>query len=228
MAPLRGLKQADRDRIDRIITAHLPELKRIRGFISARAGFPVSNHKLVREPAILVFLREKLRPEEVGARNGLTAAMYDFNADYIANSLIDVVEAQGFAVTLTLDDDDWSRRSQPLIDPIGDPATAHGMFTKGNREWHVIVTDVQLADVFKRCIVHDRDKARADAMLGVEPFVEPEVFVRLDDLAADFEPAALADPILVPPKLLPPAKESQPRPEWSACRGATSPETERR
>ncbi len=70
--------------------------------------------------------------------------------------------------SLWLSSGNWSRRSQPDIDPIGDPPSASGMFSKGNREWHIIVDDEPLAKVFARYIKHDLTKAREDAALGVE------------------------------------------------------------
>jgi phosphatidylserine/phosphatidylglycerophosphate/cardiolipin synthase-like enzyme len=335
---MKRLDPSDRTRIERVIAAHLPELARARGFVAARPGFPVVDGRLVREPAILVYLREKRPPEELtmrellpreidgirvdvvqagprveremlgdreagvaaraivpyeplpgdpidlpftvdqpllchvgpdtgwvvlrdflaGSRQGLTAAMYDFNAEYIATTLIDVAEQQGVGITLTLDDDvrtdegsiqqrlrdrlaaeydseivvcrqgrrfpsayhekvavrdgasfwlssgNWSRSSQPLIDPIGDPPSAQGLFSKGNREWHIIVDHGPLAEVFARYIRHDRDKARLDAALAVEERARPDVFVRIEDLVAEPE-AALAVAAPVPPQRLPAA-----------------------
>lgn len=105
----------------------------------------------------------------------------------------------------------WSLRSQPNIDPVGTPAQATGMYSKGNREWHVIVEDEKLAKVFERYIKYDRDgsKAEADAgddsvVLGVESKARlPDVFVPVDTL---FDTAAAtATPKPIAPKILPTA-----------------------
>ncbi len=103
----------------------------------------------------------------------------------------------------------WSLRSQPEIDPIGDPASAKGMYSKGNREWHVIIEDAALAKTFETYIKHDRDDSEAEANAGEEG-VEldqaevarlPDLFVPIDTL---FDVGALADtPTPVAPQILP-------------------------
>lgn len=342
---MKLLDASDRERIARVIASHLDELTPVRGFLAAKPGFAISGGKLVREPSIVVYVRQKRTPHTLAVRDtlpreiegirvdvatagprteidlledtsgdgvgtageagaalagpryegipgdpidksftiekpmlchagpdtgwivlrdfiatsrlGLTVAMYDFNADYIERALAESAETHGFAITLTLDngllDDEraiherlrerltvsydaeiifcnkngrfpsayhekvvvrdeeslwlssgnWSRRSQPDIDPIGDPPSASGMFSKGNREWHIIVDDKPLAKVFARYIKHDLTKAREDAALGAEAIVHPDVFVRLDDLLAEVETAALAAPVPVAPVRLP-------------------------
>lgn len=83
----------------------------------------------------------------------------------------------------------WSLRSQPEIDPIGVPSQAKGMYSKGNREWHILVQDGPLAKLFERYIRHDRDGSEKesaaesgrelDAVAGARL---PDVFVAVDDL----------------------------------------------
>jgi hypothetical protein len=102
----------------------------------------------------------------------------------------------------------WSLRSQPEIDPIGDPASAKGMYGKGNREWHIIVEDKKLAEVFERYIRHDRDdsekESKADAAIVLDVPEQPrlpDLFVPLEALMAD---AAEGDaPAPVAPAVLP-------------------------
>jgi PLD-like domain len=102
----------------------------------------------------------------------------------------------------------WSLRSQPDIDPVGEPDDARGMYSKGNREWHVIVEDTQLAKVFERYIKHDRDgsEAESESESGVELDMAgaprlPDLFVPVDALFdAD---AALARPQPIAPESLP-------------------------
>ena len=102
----------------------------------------------------------------------------------------------------------WSLRSQPEIDPIGDPDSAKGMYSKGNREWHVIIEDAPLAKLFEKYIKHDRDDSEAEAEAG-EDGVEldvatarlPDLFVPVDQL---FDEADVADaPAPVAPQILP-------------------------
>jgi phosphatidylserine/phosphatidylglycerophosphate/cardiolipin synthase-like enzyme len=97
----------------------------------------------------------------------------------------------------------WSKRSQPEIDPIADPDSARGMYSKGNREWHVIVDDAPLAKLFEKYIRYDRDESEAeDSALAVTTrVVRPELFVPIDVLAAS--DLALATPRPVAPARVP-------------------------
>ncbi len=84
----------------------------------------------------------------------------------------------------------WSLRSQPEIDPIGDPDSARGMYSKGNREWHIIVEDAPLAQLFEKYIEHDRDGSKEEdeqgepgVTLGLQPSARlPDLFVSIEDL----------------------------------------------
>lgn len=101
----------------------------------------------------------------------------------------------------------WSLRSQPEIDPIGDPASAKGMYSRGNREWHVIVEDEALARVFEQYIKYDLGNSKEE-LDGAAALDQPAA-LRMPDLfvarleAADDAPAALAPPEPVAPKILP-------------------------
>src|SRR3982074_593192 len=130
-----------------------------------------------------------LKPFLEATKKTLSVAMYDFNADYIAKlrtTLKDkldgwIVQCGGghrFASAyhekvavrdseaFWLSSGNWSLRSQPEIDPIGNPASANGMYGKGNREWHVIIEDEKLAKIFERYIRYDRDGSEAEAKKG--------------------------------------------------------------
>ncbi|CAN5201512.1 hypothetical protein BH10PSE6_BH10PSE6_25810 [soil metagenome] len=98
----------------------------------------------------------------------------------------------------------WSTRSQPMIDPIGDPSTAKGMYGVGNREWHVIVADKALAGVFKAYIEHDYKQAKEDASAGLALAAKPampDVFVPIEALTDEMLVAAVPAPVA--PKPLP-------------------------
>jgi PLD-like domain len=192
-------------------------------------------------------------------RRDLTAAMYDFSADHIADTLIDTSLEFGFPIELALDDGiseteelpiqkrlklklhdnydaevvvcrsgarfpsayhekvavrdgssfwlssgNWTRSSQPLIDPVGMPEDANGMYSKGNREWHVLVQHDELSKLFARYIDHDRTTAKSDATNAFrEPLTFPDLFVPLEPLLRETETAALVAPIPVAPKSLP-------------------------
>jgi hypothetical protein len=205
-----------------------------------------------------------LEPFLAATRKTLSVAMYDFNADYIATSLIDLVLRNDVALRLTWDDSmtaaetairkqlrtklkqhldggivqcgsgrrfasayhekvavrdskafwlssgNWSKRSQPDLDPIRDPADAKGMYAKGNREWHVIVEDAPLAKLLERYIEHDlkgsHDEAAegdAGAVLAAGGALRlPDLFVPIDALVEHaVEAAASAEPVA--PAVLP-------------------------
>jgi hypothetical protein len=335
---MRNLNQVDRHRVQVVIDRNRELLLSIPNALGAEPGFPIVQGKLLREPAIILYVASKLprarllpedfAPGEVegvrldvmqadpwkqielnpglralqeeietaaaatipyeglpddpidasfeiskpilcavgpdqgwtvlrdflgGTRNTLNVAMYDFSADYISNTLIEVVRANDVKVELTLDDGikdterdiqerleqklgdlydaevircaksrrfpsayhpkvavqdhkrfwlssgNWSPNSQPDIDPIGHPAG--GWFSKGNREWHVVVEDVALAKLFERYIAHDKKESESDAALaGEERPTFPDLFVPLGDLLGDAALAA-ADPV-APEKIL--------------------------
>nr|WP_246721288.1 phospholipase D-like domain-containing protein [Rhizobium leguminosarum] len=104
----------------------------------------------------------------------------------------------------------WSLRSQPEIDPIADPKAAKGMYSRGNREWHVIVDHEPMAKLFERYILRDRDGSKAEADEGdgevaldvSEREFMPDVFVPIEELIGGLELAAsIADPVA--PAVLP-------------------------
>ena len=204
-----------------------------------------------------------LKPFLEATKKTLSVAMYDFNADYIAKTFIDMVRANEVKVVLTWDNGmtapetkirtklrttlkdkldgwivqcggghrfasayhekvavrdseafwlssgNWSLRSQPEIDPIGNPASANGMYGKGNREWHVIIEDEKLAKIFERYIRYDRDGSEAEAKKGdhgallapPQPERFPDLFVPLEQLVGTKELAAVATPVA--PAVLP-------------------------
>lgn len=349
---MRVLSSAAKQAVQSVIDQHLADLQGLDGFISAEPGFGIVDGAVLREPSILIFVRQKkplsalgaedraprqlgtyrvtvlqaapLRQLDVGSvfsdmsarladaasaltyqgiqddpidrsfvierpmlchvgpdagwptlkpfleatERTLSVAMYDFNADYIARTFIDLVRDNDIKVMLTWDDGmtapekairlklrqslgdsldgwivkcgsgrrfssayhekvavrdssafwlssgNWSLRSQPEIDPIANPAAAKGMFSKGNREWHVIVEDVPLAQLFEQYIRHDRDGSEAEQQAGEpgialeveDPAYLPDLFVPLDDLLSGVALAAPVEPTA--PRALP----SQTRP----------------
>jgi phosphatidylserine/phosphatidylglycerophosphate/cardiolipin synthase-like enzyme len=335
---MRTLSTTDRERIDGVIADHVQELRALPGFLSARAGFPIRNGGLVREPGIIVYVRDKtgggfrtdgaagtfhdlpvefavpdpdtqidlmvgmegafmgeafaeptyeglpgdpidaeftireplfchvgpdsgwvvLRDFIAGARKSLTCAIYDFNAPYIATTMMETAAEHGFEIRLAIDDHivnaegtvqelleekladlydaeiifcragarfpsayhekvvvrdgrafwlssgNWTRSSQPEIDPVGDPGSAAGMYGKGNREWHVIVEDEELAQLFARYIEHDREQAQGDTAAFVAPSPSlPDLLVPLADIYDETVEAALIVPQPVRPERLP-------------------------
>jgi hypothetical protein len=341
---MRTFTEAARARIEAVIAAHRPQLGELRGFLGAEPGFRISGGKLIREPAIIVYVDRKLpethllaveaapaalggvpvdvvqadpwkqlelnaetsaiveeftvstaprkryeplpgnpidEPLQLGApilchagpdsgwvvlrdflaatEDRLTVAIYDFSADYLARTLIDTGQARDLDVVLTIDDDraapeiaiqdrlkqafgpryrsavifcrgdmrfpsayhpkvavqdgkrfwlssgNWSPASQPEIDPVGTPATATGMYSRGNREWHLVVEDETLAGVFEAYIEHDKEQADGDANAGLVTTrtAMPDLFVPIDALVAAAAEAAAAPVTPVAPRRLP-------------------------
>jgi hypothetical protein len=344
---MRILDAASKARVQAAIDANHADLARAEGFVAAEPGFAIVDGAILREPAIIVYVRHKkpadsllaedraprqigpyrvcvlqadpmlqlsamaeladvsamvtesannltytpiegdpidvsfevngsflchvgpdagwptLKPFLEGSTHTLSVAMYDFNADYIAKTFIDTVRGNNVATVLTWDDGmtapetairtklrsslmglldgwivrcggghrfasayhekvavrdsasfwlssgNWSLRSQPNIDPIGVPAQAHGMYSKGNREWHVIVDDVPLAQLFERYIRYDRDGSETEMQSGEpgiqldveEPLRLPDLFVPADQLVDMVELAAPPEPVA--PRALP-------------------------
>jgi len=200
-----------------------------------------------------------LKPFLEGTKKELSVAMYDFNADYIAKTFIDLVREGAIKASLSWDDGmtqdeqairkklrtlqqqadltawlvqcgkgrrfasayhekvavrdhtafwlssgNWSKRSQPDIDPVGDPMQAKGMYSKGNREWHIICDDPELSKVFEAYILHDlaaseqeeADGAADAALEHAVKFTLPDLFVPIDSLLDQaMELAAPAEPV---------------------------------
>lgn len=160
---------------------------------------------------------DSMTDEETGIRADLKARLGDSLDGWIvkcgAGRRFDSAYHEKVAVrdssAFWLSSGNWSKRSQPDIDPIGTPQSARGMFSKGNREWHIIVEDEPLAKLFERYILRDRDGSKQEAEEG-EPGVAlgaredarfPDLFVPIEALTAGIE---LAGPVVpVAPKALP-------------------------
>lgn len=329
------LSDEDRSRVDAVIERHREALRAIEGFVAARPGFAVRAGRLVREPALVVYVDRRrpasaLRPAQaapvqlegiaidvrvadpvmqleaqrgpepvaaalaspyvglpghpidaeftlttpllchvgpdagwpvlasfIGAtRESFDAAIYDFSATHVAEALLERAQERDLAVRINIDDGlaqreteiqqrladslgerfaqqvitcgsgqafpsayhekvivrdaqgvwlssgNWSPASQPDFDPIANPAEASGMYSKGNREWHVVADDAALSDVFARYLDHDRATAQASsALAGAEPM--PDLFVAISALQEAAVGAALAVPVPAAPRLLP-------------------------
>lgn len=89
----------------------------------------------------------------------------------------------------------WTPTSQPLILPGPQPT----IYNRGNREWHAIVEDPDLAATFEAFIRHDIAQARAALAAGMpEAALElPDLFVPESALVAE---AAFQQPVPFAPK----------------------------
>jgi phosphatidylserine/phosphatidylglycerophosphate/cardiolipin synthase-like enzyme len=81
----------------------------------------------------------------------------------------------------------WSPNSQPDVGPGFEQV----LYTKGNREWHVIINDDKLARMFEKFIEHDIDQARAVQGTEAAEAALPDLLVPISALQA--EAAVLQD-----------------------------------
>ncbi len=109
----------------------------------------------------------------------------------------------------------WSPSSQPLIQPGSEQI----LYNKGNREWHVIIDDASMAQMFEKFIRYDMREARAAEVPGgegepeaepVQPdllipeaVLEPEAAIVQDHPFAAQTFAVSEDPVRVKPLLSP-------------------------
>jgi len=259
--PLRQLQELDAAAKDRLATAASATYT-----YRPIEGNPIDKPVLVSRPLLChvgpdagwPVLQRFLK----AAKKTLSVAIYDFNAAYIAKTLIESAEAKDLDITVNWDNTptipdetdtfktirrklrqrfhdaivqtgsgrrfansyhekvavrdssafwlssgNWTLRSQPDIDPVEHPETGAGMYGKYNREWHVVVSDKQLAKVFETYIRYDfeqslreaeedRDRARPAVAAAL-----PDLFVPIEDV---LDPAALAaKPVPVAPLNLP-------------------------
>lgn len=74
--------------------------------------------------------------------------------------------------SMWLSSGNWSPNSQPSVDPT----VERNLFSKGNREWHVIVSDENLSHMFEKFIQHDIKMAGRAVTRDGEKFL-PDLFV---------------------------------------------------
>jgi hypothetical protein len=53
----------------------------------------------------------------------------------------------------------WNNSNQPDIDPWADPATAQSVARRSDRDWHVVVENKTLSNVFEQFLLNDREVA---------------------------------------------------------------------
>ena len=190
------------------------------------------------------------------AKKTLSVAIYDFNAAYIAKTLIESAEAKDLGITVNWDNTptipdetdtfetirrklaqrfhdaivqtgsgrrfansyhekvavrdssafwlssgNWTLRSQPDIDPVEHPETGAGMYGKYNREWHVVVNDMQLAKVFETYIRYDFEQSLREAEEDrgrprpAAAAALPDLFVPIEDVLDAAALAAKPEPV---------------------------------
>jgi phosphatidylserine/phosphatidylglycerophosphate/cardiolipin synthase-like enzyme len=127
------------------------------------------------------------------------------NGHRFANSYHEKVAVRDSA-SFWLSSGNWTVRSQPDIDPVKAPDTGHGMYGKYNREWHLIVNDADLAELFETYIRYDFDQSEKEAQdeqhLAVAATAAfPDVFVPIEDVVDAAAIAAIVQPVA--PKPLP-------------------------
>ncbi len=95
----------------------------------------------------------------------------------------------------------FSVSSQPDIDPFGPNPPSSNIYGLGNRDWHIIVQDTMLAQVFEQYIEHDMNATGAGPTPPVAFF--PDLLLPQEVFAETLAVAAAAPPAPVAPRALP-------------------------
>lgn len=72
-------------------------------------------------------------------------------------------------IALWLSSGNWNNSNQPDIDPVANPTASAAIAKKSDRDWHVIVSQPELAALFERYLLNDLKVAQANqaAQLGM-------------------------------------------------------------
>jgi hypothetical protein len=112
------------------------------------------------------------------------------------------------SVELWLSSGNWNNSNQPEDAPVSDPDPAHAAetFKNSDRDWHVVITHQQLAQLYEAYLVNDRESA-LPAQGRVTEAAELEAFAEQTFDLADVNPAAVARP---PRKFFAPVTVTEP------------------
>jgi len=109
---------------------------------------------------------------------------------------------------LWLSSGNWNNSNQPEDAPVADPDPAHAAetFKNSDRDWHVVITHQQLAQLYEAYLRNDRETA-LPAQGRVAEAAELEAFAEQTFDLADVNPAAVARP---PRKFFAPVTVTEP------------------
>jgi len=109
---------------------------------------------------------------------------------------------------LWLSSGNWNNSNQPEDAPVADPDPAHAAetFKNSDRDWHVVITHQQLAQLYEAYLLNDRETALPAQGRGAEA-AELEAFAEQTFDLADVNPAAVARP---PRKFFAPVTVTEP------------------
>lgn len=74
----------------------------------------------------------------------------------------------------------WQSSNQPPFDPINGADTSPSLLTSRNREWHVVVENTKLADIFEKYLQRDEKQASEQVQPEAAADSEPMVWVSED------------------------------------------------
>jgi hypothetical protein len=129
-------------------------------------------------------------------------------SEWIFPSAYHIKVAVRDGVELWLSSGNWNNSNQPEDAPVTDPDPAHAAetFKNSDRDWHVVITHQQLAQLYESYLLNDRESA-LPAQGRVTEAVELEAFAEQTFDLADVNPAAVARP---PRKFFAPATVTEP------------------
>src|SRR3984893_16326672 len=116
-------------------------------------------------------------------------------SEWIFPSAYHIKVAVRDGVELWLSSGNWNNSNQPEDAPVTDPDPAHAAetFKNSDRDWHVVITHQQLAQLYESYLLNDRESA-LPAQGRVTEAVELEAFAEQTFDLADVNPAAVARP----------------------------------
>jgi len=85
----------------------------------------------------------------------------------------------------------WKDSNQADINPAGEHSTKIGPLREHNREWHAIIENKQLAELFQKYIEFDFDEAKRVPFEEAPPIALPDVFVPEEVFAQIEAPVAV-------------------------------------
>lgn len=144
-------------------------------------------------------IRDKLRAKLPANYSGwMVVCRYDTRFPSAYHIKVSVADSKH----MWLSSGNWTTRSQPDIDPANNAADRSGMFSSGNREWHICVSDAALAKEFEKYIKYDAVKSEEENTALAAP--PPPLWQNLPFIVVSAqEDAALAPPRVFGPKELP-------------------------
>src|SRR5690606_31079080 len=80
---MRCLSRTDKKKLQAIIAANIEKLRAIPGFVGVRPGFPIVDGRVVKQPAIVVYVSHKRAETELSASEIVPRSLEDVRVDVV-------------------------------------------------------------------------------------------------------------------------------------------------